>query len=88
MTEKILFLHIGATKTGSSMLQNFFEFNYIQLEKSGFAYENRLNIKSQFEVSSGNDIQLYDALTLISSTEDEIDNLVSSYFGQYDKAIC
>ena len=88
MIEKTFFIHAGGSKTGSSALQNFFEINYSRLESVGFAYENRLNIQSEYEINSGNGMQLFNVLSANGSNENEIDNLVLSYFGKCQNAIC
>jgi hypothetical protein len=88
MTDKTLFIHAGGPKTGSSALQNFFEINAARLESLGFAYENRLHIEHDYEINSGNGLLLYELMLVAATTDDEIDSLVSSYFGQCDNAIC
>ena len=87
MIEKTFFIHAGGSKTGSSALQNFFEINYSRLESVGFAYENRLNIQSEYAINSGNGMLLYKALSSTDS-KDTIDSLVLSYFGKFQNAIC
>ncbi|MFA5924758.1 MAG: hypothetical protein WC856_26305 [Methylococcaceae bacterium] len=88
MTDKTLFIHAGGSKTGSSALQNFFEINAPRLESLGFAYEYRLNIKSEYEINSGNGLLLYQVLSSATTTDNDIDSLVLSYFGQCNNAIC
>ncbi|MGZ8933266.1 MAG: hypothetical protein ACXW04_00055 [Methylobacter sp.] len=88
MTHKTLFIHAGGAKTGSSALQNFFEINATRLESLGFAYENRLHIEHDYEIGSANGMLLYETLSFANPTDNEIDSLVSSYFGQCDNAIC
>lgn len=88
MTEKTLFVHAGGSKTGSSALQNFFEVHASRLARYGVAYENRLNIESDYDVNSGNGMLLYEALFSAATTDDEIDSLLLSYFGQCESAIC
>ncbi|MCX7107423.1 MAG: hypothetical protein NTV66_07575 [Methylococcales bacterium] len=88
MTEKTLFVHAGGSKTGSSALQNFCENNASRLEAVGLAYEHRINIKSDYEINSGNGKILYKALSLATTTDNEIDSLVLSYFGSCNRAIC
>ncbi|MCF8007931.1 MAG: hypothetical protein K9K84_11035 [Methylovulum sp.] len=84
--ERTLFIHAGGAKTGTSALQNYFEINASQLENIGFAYKNRLNIKSEYEITPGNGMLLYKSLC--STTCVDIDALVLSYFGRCDNAIC
>jgi hypothetical protein len=88
MTDKTLFIHAGGSKTGTSALQNFFEINATLLESFGFAYENRLHIEHEYEIGSGNGLLLYKRLSSMTITDNEIDKLVSSYFGQCNNAIC
>jgi hypothetical protein len=88
MNEKTLYIHAGGPKTGTTALQNFFEINFHRLEGLGFAYENRVNIKSEYEINSGNGLLLYETLSFKDITDIEIDSLVLSYFGQCNYAIC
>lgn len=88
MTDRILFVHAGGSKTGSSALQNFFEINAAQLESHGFAYLNKVNINSDYQINSGNGKSLYKLLMAKTANDSKIDNLVLSYFGCHDKAIC
>jgi hypothetical protein len=88
MADKTLFIHAGGAKTGSSALQNFFHINASQLESLGFAYENRLHIEHQHEIGSGNGMLLHETIASPTSGDDEIDRMMSSYFGQCDSAIC
>jgi len=88
MTEKTLYLHAGAHKTGSSALQNFFELNILRLKSEDFAYENQVNIKSEYHITSGNGIKLFKAIALQLLPDNEIDSLVLSYFGEHPNAIC
>jgi len=88
MTDKTLFIHAGGAKTGSSALQNFFHLNASRLESLGFAYENRLHIEHDYEIGSANGMLLYKILSSAAPTDNEIDSLVLSYFGQCNNAIC
>jgi len=88
MTNKTLFIHAGGSKTGSSALQNFFELNFSRLESHGFSYEHKLNIKSEYQITSGNGEDLYNALKVENTTDVTIDNLALSYFGRSNNAIC
>ncbi|MGJ0486930.1 MAG: hypothetical protein ACR65R_20685 [Methylomicrobium sp.] len=88
MTDKTLFIHAGGAKTGSSALQNFFHLNASKLESLGFAYENRLHIEHEHEIGSANGMLLYETVLSPTSTDDEIDNAMSSYFGGCNSAIC
>jgi hypothetical protein len=88
MINRTLFVHAGGPKTGSSALQNFFEINASRLQHAGFSYENRLNIKYNYEINSGNGILLYDALSSATTTDNEVDSILLSYFGRCTNAIC
>ena len=88
MNERTLFIHAGGSKTGSSALQNFFEINALKLQEQGYAYQNRLNIKTGYEINSGNGVLLYKELSSSATTSDQIDRLVLSYFGSSVNAIC
>jgi hypothetical protein len=88
MIDRTLFIHAGGSKTGSSALQSFLEINVTRLESHGFAYEHRLNIKSENQITSGNGEYLYNALKVEHITDVTIDSLVLSYFGKSNNAIC
>ncbi len=88
MTNKILFVHAGGSKTGTSALQNFFEINATQLQNRGFAYQNKVNIDFDNQINSGNGKLLYQVLMDDSVLDGDIDKMLLSYFGQCDKAIC
>ena len=88
MASMTLFVHAGGAKTGSSALQNFCELGAPSLEGLGFAYENRLNIKSKFEITSGNGESLFELLRATTTTDGQIDRAVRSYFGKCKNAIC
>jgi hypothetical protein len=88
MNERTLFIHAGGSKTGSSALQNFFEINTLNLEEQGYAYQNRRNIKSGYEINSGNGVLLLNVLSSATTTDDDIDRVVLSYFSECNHAIC
>ena len=88
MTNKTFFVHAGGSKTGTSALQNFLEIHAGQLEQHDFAYVNRLNIQSHYEITSGNGILLTQLLKSASIAPNELDCLVLSYFGSCHNAIC
>jgi hypothetical protein len=88
MTNRTLYLHAGGSKTGSSAIQNFLEANYSRLRDLGFSYENRVNINDAYSINSGNGLLLYSELSKVTITDDEIDSLLLSYFGQCNLAIC
>lgn len=84
MTEKVFYIHAGGSKTGSSALQNFFYTNATRLESVDFAFE----YKNTAEFGTNNGMMLYKALSSAAPAEEEIDRLVSSYFGRCNNAIC
>jgi hypothetical protein len=88
MSDRVLFVHAGGPKTGTSFLQNFFESNLSQLESLGIAYENNIILKATYDITAGNGVLLFEKLHLPVSTEQEIDALVLSYFGECNVAIC
>jgi hypothetical protein len=88
MTERTLFIHAGGSKTGSSAIQNFLEFNATKLESIGYAYENRLNIKDYNRVTAGNGLLLFKAIKSVTTSNNEKDSLVLSYFGNSNIGIC
>ncbi|WP_020562656.1 hypothetical protein [Methylosarcina fibrata] len=88
MADKTLFVHAGGSKTGSSALQNFFYFNVSRLEHLGFAYENRYPVEHEHEIANANGRLLYDLMSSSTFADDDVDNLLLSYFGRCDNAIC
>lgn len=80
MTDKTIFIHAGGSKAGSSALQRFFYSNALRLVSFDFAFENRRR--------ANNGLILYKALSSALTTDNEIDSLVLSYFGQCSRAIC
>src|SRR5208282_3798231 len=85
---KVLFVHAGGTKTGSSALQNFLELEKDQLLRFGLSYENRRGIKSVHEITSGNGVPLYEMLRDAESTDDALGDMILSYFNGTRRAIC
>jgi hypothetical protein len=84
MIGRTLFIHAGGSKTGSTAIQKFLFNNAKKLEDIGLAFENRRTN----EFGANNGMLLYNKLLSPSSSVEDIDNLVSSYFGQCDNAIC
>lgn len=85
---KVLFLHAGGTKTGTSALQNFLEMERNQLLRFGLSYENSCGIKSVQEITSGNGDPLYAVLANPESTDDDLARMILSYFNGRRRAIC
>jgi len=88
LTMRTLYIHAGGVKTGSSAIQNFLELNADRLAEYGVAYENRVIIKSPFEITSGNGGILYEALISEETSDDTIDSILTSYLGGCRRAIC
>jgi len=80
MEKKILWIHAGGSKTGSSALQNFFELNTLYLNTNGFSYTNKVNIQSDMDITSGNGMLLFQSLMLKSISKEELTKIVFSYF--------
>src|ERR1700676_4572331 len=86
--DKVLFLHAGGTKTGTSALQNFLELEKDQLRRFGLSYENTCGIKSVHEITSGNGAPLHVMLRDAESTDDDLGRMIMSYFNETRRAIC
>ncbi|HEY3655979.1 MAG TPA: hypothetical protein VGL34_13520 [Steroidobacteraceae bacterium] len=86
--DKVLFVHAGGTKTGSSALQNFLEMEKDQLRRFGLSYENICGIKSVHEITSGNGVPLHAMLCDVESTDDDLRRMILSYFNETRRAIC
>lgn len=83
---KFLFIHAGGSKTGSSAIQNFCEFNSNNLATLGYAYENTVGLENEHDINCGNGMLLYEAL--LNGNSAELNEILPSYFGPFDKAIC
>jgi hypothetical protein len=109
MMIKTLFIHAGGPKTGSSALQNVLERNSVQLKTLGFEYNHKVGIESEYDITSGNGLPLFEMLngskisnpwdcgnsdkikinsSVSNVSENELDSLVLSYFGELNNAIC
>lgn len=89
MEKRILWIHAGGSKTGSSALQNFFELNVEYLNTQGIAYNNRANIKSDREITSGNGMLLFDSFMYKSLSKEELTDVILSYFEEFlSNALC
>jgi hypothetical protein len=84
--DKVLFIHAGGSKTGSSAIQNFCEFNSNHLAALGYAYKNAVGLENEHDVNCGNGMLLYEAL--LNGINTELDEILNSYFGPINKAIC
>jgi hypothetical protein len=87
-SSKVLYLHVGGTKTGTSALQNFLEMEKNQLRRFGLSYENTCGIKSVQEITSGNGDPLHAVLSDPESTDDDLASRILSYFSGTRRAIC
>jgi hypothetical protein len=86
--DKVLFVHAGGAKTGTSALQNFLEMEKHQLHKLGYSYENSPAMVSAYEITSGNGELLYAKLCGTEPTDGDIGRVILSYFNGTRKAIC
>ena len=84
MTDKTLFLHIGGSKTGSTGIQNFLGINKSLLDQNNIAFENTTTT----EYLNNNGLLLYNLLLACPEADSEIDELLLSYFGTKNIAIC
>ena len=84
MTDKTLFLHIGGSKTGSTGIQNFLGINKSLLDQNNIAFENT----TTKEYANNNGLLLYNLLVATTKADNEIDELLLSYFGTKNIAIC
>lgn len=80
MEKRTLWIHAGGSKTGSSALQNFFEYNTSYLNSNGFSYANKVNINFEQQVTGGNGRLLYETLKAPHTTEQELTSVILSYF--------
>lgn len=85
---KTLFIHAGGAKTGSSALQNFFELNKNELKNYNLDYENSQKLQFEQEHIFGNGMYLFDKLNDGNLNNQDLDNVLASYFKQSSKAIC
>ncbi|MFM0152454.1 class I SAM-dependent methyltransferase [Paraburkholderia sediminicola] len=88
MSRKVLYIHAGGVKTGSSALQSFLDLNAESLGVVGIAYENRMGIVNPYEITSGNGGALYEALASGETGDNVIDEIVMTFFGSHATAIC
>ena len=85
--KKILYLHLGGCKTGSSAIQNYCERNYNHLGRRGISYNKRVGITHPQQITSGNGMNLYLAL-LHEESDRAIEHLLIEYMGKHERAIC
>lgn len=85
--KRILFIHAGGGKTGSSALQSAFAEAASKLATAGIAYANVTPASSHYAITSGNGTALYD---LIGSPRWEAEgaNLLESHLGSHAVGIC
>ena len=86
--DKVLFVHAGGAKTGTSALQNFLKMEKDQLYKLGYSYENSPAMASEYGMNSGNGELLYAKLRDAAPTDDDIGRVILSYFNGTRRAIC
>jgi hypothetical protein len=85
---KVLFVHAGGTKTGTSALQNFLEIEKDEFRQFGLSYENAHGIRSMHEITSGNGHRIYVMLRDAESTDADLGRMLQSYFNGTSRAIC
>lgn len=85
---KILYLHAGGSKTGSTAIQNYLELNVDWLRQAGISYENPAGVRTATDVTSGNGKKLFEVLKVADTESAEVDAAILSYFGDFDKAVC
>jgi len=85
--QRVLVIHAGGGKTGSSALQSALAEMSAQLAANGLAYINAPPTQSHYEITSGNGTALYD-LIATARWDREGAGLVESYFGLHAIAIC
>ena len=81
MSKKTLFMHIGAGKTGTSSLQSQLALNRQKLEEYHYYYPVSTTDKKaiNFEITSGNAIELGQILSSDDFSERRLKNIVSKY---------
>ncbi|MDG2472674.1 MAG: hypothetical protein P8M71_06110 [Pseudomonadales bacterium] len=83
---KILHLHIGLSKTGTSAIQSWLSLNSKRLSTRGFSYKDSSPRAAQGAITSGNGIPLYKACQ--SGDEEILRTLLHQfYFANNNKAI-
>jgi hypothetical protein len=66
---RLLLVHAGGSKTGSTAIQNFCELHAERLLEAGIFYGRRLGIGSKYQMGSGNGYPLYQALAAGNSRD-------------------
>jgi hypothetical protein len=87
MSNRILWLHIGGPKTGSTSIQNYLKLNATELMKYGIMYASA-GCDFREEIGSGNGITLLEALQSSGKNDEFVHEIIKSYFGSHDIAIC
>ena len=85
--QRLLFIHAGGGKTGSSALQSALAEMTSQLAEHGIAYANAPTTQSRYAITSGNGVALFD-LVATSRWEEEGADLLESYLGSHAIGIC
>ncbi|MFZ2967445.1 MAG: hypothetical protein WA080_00150 [Sulfuricurvum sp.] len=89
MEKKTLWIHAGGSKTGSSALQNFFEFNTDFLNSQGFAYTNKSGVQKEGDIGSGNGMLLFGFFMNNTLSKEELSDVLLSYFeSSLSNALC
>lgn len=88
MNAKLLIVHAGGPKAGSSALQNFLDLNSAKLKIYGLDYRNGVAVGAHYEIQSGNGAPMIEAVCAESTADAVLDATVLSYFNVNERAIC
>lgn len=76
---RILFVHAGGSKTGTTSLQNFLDLETEALSRAGLTYGHRVGVTSPYSPTSGNGWPLLHLLNTTDPGDYEVDALLESY---------
>jgi len=78
---RVLIVHAGGSKTGTTSLQNFFDLHVDRLNEAGIAYYNRVGVRSPYSPTSGNGWPLLELMNAADPDEAAFDALLDAYLG-------
>ncbi len=84
---RVLIIHAGGGKTGSSALQSVLAETSARLAEVGISYVNAPPTQSPYAITSGNGTALYDLVATPRWNKEGAD-LIDNYFGSFAIAIC
>jgi hypothetical protein len=87
-SQRQIFFHCGAGKTGSSALQAYFYANKEALKNAGISYQNTGEVTRPDQITSGNGTLLHGIAWRGTVSADELDAVIESYFCDTPQAIC